>query len=59
MKKSKITDKKKKKVAAPEAINVFWDINPNWHKLTFEQKSEFYWKYHWVSGKRVFMVEVG
>lgn len=56
MKKSKITDKKKKSADA-ECINVFWDIAPYWNKLSYEKKLEFYWKYSWDKGKRVFFKE--
>lgn len=51
--------KDKQQDKALENLDIWWDITPNWTKLPYDKKLEFYWKFKYINGKRVFDEEAG
>lgn len=54
MKKNKKTPKKIVKEETADEIVPYWVIRAGWEELSDEKKAEYYWKYQYVNGVRVF-----
>ena len=53
MKKS-IKKNKVKKEETVDDIIPFWEMTQGWMELPYEKQAEYYWRYEFKDGKRVF-----